>query len=555
MALSSGAIGADLGEPLVIAALVDWTIVAYVWGGLTAWVCRPASRLGPLMVGAGFGTALLTLTWATHPLLYTVGQAVDKLPQVLFLHVFLAFPDGRLRARYERLLVAIAYLAAVVPELVRMVVGDYGPDNLLGVARNQAVFDVVRGFQLIALATCCVVGVVMLLVRSHAQGRPVRLAMGLVVQGFALALLLIAALDVLLVWGGVEGLAVQELRWCVFFALGLAPVVLLAGLLQVRLARVAVGDLVMQLSTHPSPSALRDALAAAVADPTLQVVYWLPEYHRWADGDGRVVELPEPSRSTATTQIDRDGDRVAALVHHPSLLEEPELLRAVGAAAGMALENARLQAELRARVNEVAGSRLRVLEAGQRERKRLERDLHDGAQQRLVALTLDVAVLQERLADDPIAQDSLGAMKRELGMSLDELRDVARGIHPAVLTGHGLGLALESLAGRSTMPLRLQVDLPHRLPEPVEVAVYYVVCECLANVEKHARALATTVSVRSALGAVVVDVVDDGIGGVDEGRGSGLRGLADRVEALGGRLQILSPPEGGTAVHAEIPCE
>ena len=171
-----------------------------------------------------------------------------------------------------------------------------------------------------------------------------------------------------------------------------------------------------------------------------------------------------------------------------------------------------------------------------------------------MALTLDVAVLQERLADDPIAQDSLGAMN---GSSECRWTSYAtsRGDRPALLTGHGLGLALESPAFARPCPCRLQVDLPHRLPEPVEVAVYYVVCECLANVEKHARALATTVSVRSALGAVVVDVVDDGIGGVDEGRGSGLRGLADRVEALGGRLQILSPPEGGTAVHAEIPCE
>ena len=223
------------------------------------------------------------------------------------------------------------------------------------------------------------------------------------------------------------------------------------------------------------------------------------------------------------------------------------------AAAGIALENARLQAELRARLEEVRGSRARVLEAGQNERKRLERNLHDGAQQRLVALSLELSVLQTKL-DDPDASQSLDRARTEIASSLEELREIAQGIHPAVVSGHGLAVALEQLAVRAPVPVALNVDLDGHLPEPLEVAAYYLVSESLANVGKYAQASSVTVDVARSNGKVVVEIVDDGIGGADTERGSGLRGLADRVEALDGRLRIWSPAGGGTRIRAEMPC-
>jgi signal transduction histidine kinase len=255
-----------------------------------------------------------------------------------------------------------------------------------------------------------------------------------------------------------------------------------------------------------------------------------------------------------TTLIDREGKHVAALVHDPTLDEEHELLDAVGAVAGFALENARLQAELAARLEEVRGSRARVLEAGQAERKRLERDLHDGAQQRLVALALQLKLLEKQLAHDPSAIERLDVAQREVALSLEELRDLARGIHPAVLSAHGLGVALEQVAARSPVQVKLDVDLRERLPEQIELAAYFVVCEALANVGKYAQATAVRVVVARRDGLAVIEVADNGVGGADDGNGSGLRGLADRVEALGGRLEVVSPVGRGTVLTAEVPC-
>jgi signal transduction histidine kinase len=271
------------------------------------------------------------------------------------------------------------------------------------------------------------------------------------------------------------------------------------------------------------------------------------------DVNGRPVRFPDDDRRTARL-IDRDGEHVAALVHDAALDDEHQLLEAVGAAAGMSLENARLHAELRARVEDLRGSRARVIEAGQKERQRLERNLHDGAQQRLIALSLRLSLLEKTLPKEPAVKQELDAARRELALSLDELRAVARGIHPAVLSGHGLAVAVESLSARAPLPVRLAVDVEGRLPERVEVAAYYVVSESLTNIAKHAQATEARVSIERHEGCLVVEVVDDGVGGADTERGSGLRGLADRVEALGGRLRVWTPAGGGTRVQAEIPC-
>jgi signal transduction histidine kinase len=351
---------------------------------------------------------------------------------------------------------------------------------------------------------------------------------------------------------GISGF--ETIQRITFFVVGLAPLAFLVGLLHARLARSAVGDLFVELRADPVPRDLRDALARALRDPSLRLAYWLPDFGSYADLEGRPVELPSDHSGRATTLIDRGGAHVAALLHDPALDDEPELLDAVTAAAGIALENGRLHAELRARLDELRGSRARIVDAGQKERQRLERNLHDGAQQRLIALSLELGVLEDRLENHPDARARLDQARREIATSLEELRDVARGIHPAVVSGHGLEIALEQLAARAPVPVRLDVQLAGRLPERLEVAAFYLVSESLANVGKHAHATSATIDVARMNGQVVVEVVDDGIGGVDTELGSGLRGLANRVEALEGRLQIWSPSGGGTRLRAEIPC-
>jgi signal transduction histidine kinase len=533
--------------------LNDWITLNYIGAGLIAWWRRPDSRFGPLMVAAGFVNFLATLDWATAAVPFTIGAVFDVLPPVVFLHVFLAYPTGRLVGRSERAIVVGAYVTALASDLMRMVLGGAGPLNLLEAVSAPGAVEVVRDVDFIAISAFCLAGIGVLAARRWGRHRLPRRPLGPLVDSFALGLVMIAALFLSIVFIGspTDVPAIETVRRVTFFVVGLAPIAFLIGLLR---SRLAVGPAIVSLGMEAARGNVLDALRGALRDPSLEVVYWVPEYQRYADRDGRAIELPA-SPGRATTLIDReDGTHVAALVHDVSLREEPALLEAVTATGGFALENERLHAELRARLEELKGSRARIIEAAQAERQRLERDLHDGAQQRLVALSLELGLLEERFAGDAEATTALEQTRCEVTESLRELRQLAQGIHPAVVTAHGLSVALKTLAARSPLPVRLTVDLDGRLPEREEVAAYYVVAESLTNTAKYAHASSAVVEVRHADGRFVVEVGDDGIGGADTRGGSGLRGLADRVEALGGRLRVWSPAGAGTRVEAEIPC-
>lgn len=246
---------------------------------------------------------------------------------------------------------------------------------------------------------------------------------------------------------------------------------------------------------------------------------------------------------------------MAAIIYDATLSDERQLLETAGAAAGLALENERLHAELRARVDELERSRERLIEVGLAERRKLERNLHDGAQQRLVALALSLRLVRDRLTRDPDgAHELLGEAMTELDSATAELRELARGIHPAVLSDRGLPAALRALAGRVPVDVELVETPEERLPPRVEIASYYVVAEALTNVARYAQATNAEVRVTRLNGSVQVEVSDDGVGGADPAHGSGLRGLAARVAALDGRLDVHSPPGGGTTISALIPC-
>jgi len=542
-------------EPGVHAALQVWGLLGFVLAGVVAWWHRPESRFGLLMVSAGGVWFLSSLSSANHAVLFTLGLAFDLVPAVVFLHVFLAFPSGRLEHRSERVLLVVGYFTALAVQLACMTLGGFGPDNLLALASEPGTSHRMQNAQLVVLSALCLVGVGILVVRRRDAGRPLRRSLGLLVDTFASALVMLAFLYLSAVSGMVSGdVPFETIRRVTFFVVGLGPFVFLAGLLHARLARSAVGDLIVDLRPNPSPKGLRDALARALRDPSLTLVYWLPDFAAYSGLDGRSVVLPSAESGVATTLIDRDGVPVAALLHDPSLADEPELLAAVTAAAEIALENARLHVELRGRLQELRGSRARIVDVANKERQRLERNLHDGAQQRLVALSLELSLLGGDLSSDKGAQERLDRAQRQIAVSLAELREIARGIHPAVLSAHGLAVALEQLAALAPVRVRLAVETGGRLPEALEVAAYYLVCESLANVGKYAQAASATVEVSRASSQVIIEVTDDGIGGADEERGGGLRGIADRVEALDGRLQVWSPVGGGTRIRAEIPC-
>ena len=539
-------------QPVLQAGLLDWIVLSYVFSGLVAWRRRPESRFGPLMIAGGFTTSLASLSSASDALAFTVGQAMDLVPFAVFIHVYLSFPSGRLPGAPERWIVGTAYFVAVGLELVGLALGGFRPDNVLAFVEEPDLAMTLLDFQLVTLAGLALVSIVALLYRRRQAGPPLRRSAALLVDSFVVALAMCAAL---LVMGaffiGDAFLMVQRVT---FFFLGLAPIAFLIALLDARLARSSVGDLLVELRSDPTHQNLQEPIARALGDRSVELAYWLPQFGSWSDARGRAIRLPGAADGRAITFIDRDGEHVAALIHDPALEEEPELLDAVCAAAEIALENGRLQAELRARLEELEGSRTRVIEAGQKERKRLERNLHDGAQQRLIALSLELGLLGNQINGDPEAKARIDQARAEIAVSLDELREVARGLHPAVLSGHGLAVALESLAATSAVPVELHVDVDGRLDEPLEVAAYYVVSEALTNVAKHAGAGSASVEVVRRRGDLVVEVVDDGAGGADSESGTGLRGLADRVEALGGRLRVWTPRGGGTRVRAELPC-
>jgi signal transduction histidine kinase len=386
--------------------------------------------------------------------------------------------------------------------------------------------------------------------RWRAAGPAQRLVLQPVLWAGA-AVTALGLIDVVSYQVGLEDLS-SAIDWPLLIAICAVPLGFLAGLMRASLSRAgAVSELVERLGRERG--GVRDALASALGDPTLELAYWLPEHERYVDAAGHDMRLPEPGGARAVTEIEQDGRRIAALVHDAALLDQPELVRAAGAAAALALENERLDAELRARYEDLRASRARLVEASDAARRKIERDLHDGAQQRFVSLALTLRLARNRLDPDSEAAGLVDRGLEELDAGLSELRELARGIHPAVLSERGLAPAIESLAARAPVPVEVSVLPAQRLPPPVETAAYFLVAEALTNVARYANASEADVAVTRENGRAVIEVRDDGVGGADPASGSGLRGIADRVAALDGRLHVESPVGGGTVVRAEIP--
>ena len=311
-----------------------------------------------------------------------------------------------------------------------------------------------------------------------------------------------------------------------------------------------MGDLIERLSGTIPTGGLRDAMADVLHDPHLRLAF--PLGGGWVDEAGAQVSAPEQTTSSGSSRIELDGRTLAVIGHDPAIDER--LIAAVGAATAMTLENARLHAEVRAQLEEVRASRARIVGSADAERRRIERDLHDGAQQRLLTLSFRLRAAIKRSADvDPALHEDLAEADDELRHAIEELRNLARGIHPTILTDEGLGPALGSLVDRAPMPVQLTSVPDRRLPSPIEAAAYFVVAEALTNAARHAGTSAE-VSASLSDGNLIVRVSDEGPGGADGRLGSGLRGLADRVEAVDGRLTIDSPAGQGTRVIAEFPC-
>ena len=547
----------------VLVAVTLGVAASFIGTGLYAWDRRPENGTGALMVAVGFAWYLIPLGAANAPAVFAVAVILGNSFYAVLIHLLLAFPEGRLEGRRNKRLAGASYVVAVAMTLPWVLFFETPadgcercPENLLLIADERGVADLLAGIQsLLAVPLLIAVAVVVIRRRRAARGAE-RDALAPMIWAGA-AVFAVVAFQLAANIAGGQGIA-QVLFFVSLIGVAAVPYGFLVGLLRSRISRAAaVSELVERLGRAPGgEKELRDALAETLGDPTLALSYWLPDGERWVDSAGRSAPDPSEMADVATTMVRHEGKPVAALVHDPRLNEHRELLETVSAAAGIALENQRLDAALRARVEELKASRARLVEASDMARRQLERDLHDGAQQRLVALALDLRLARSRLEADPAAAaELLEASIGELAEATSELRELARGIHPAVLTDRGLGAALEAVASRAPLPVDVAPVPEMRLPGPVESAAYFVVAEALTNVSKYAHATHAEVTVTRTNGKVVVEVRDDGVGGADPDAGSGLRGLADRVAALDGLLGVESPEGGGTVVRAEVPCE
>jgi signal transduction histidine kinase len=307
------------------------------------------------------------------------------------------------------------------------------------------------------------------------------------------------------------------------------------------------------LSSPPRTDQLvRDSLAEGLGDESLTIAYWLPEREIFVDDEGHEVQIAAATASGRVwTPVEHDGKLIAAIVHRPDLANT-DIVQTAGTAAVLQLENERLRADLRARLDELRDSRARIVEVSDAERRRLERNLHDGAQQQLVALALQLRLARNKTTDPESAKLIDGALE-QLDQALSELRELARGIHPAILSDRGLAAAVKALAERQPLPTEIEFSVERKLEPSVEATAYFVVAEGLTNIGKYAGAELASVIVRERDGALEVEVKDDGCGGADAGKGSGLRGLEERLRAMDGTLAVESKPGEGTLLLARIP--
>jgi signal transduction histidine kinase len=544
-----------VGVSAAVALLVGWS---YVGSGLVARRQRPENRLGAVMAFIGFAWFATFLADAGSSVVFTFGKALESVYLLGFVYLVLSFPTGRLRSRVDRALIVAAVAIVTVVQVAWLLFADSRsqicaecPDNAFEIARNDSVADGVLQGQRAVGVLLSLFTVALLVRRWRRASAPERRAGAPVLwAGSAM----FAALAFSVTNDIFDHPLGQGPAWTREILFASIPVAVLAVLLQRRLARGAVAGLVVDLERATSVE-LRQALGRALGDPSLKLAYWVPASARYVDAGGSPVQLPQPGDERTATVVEREGEPIAALIHDPALADNNELVRSVCAAAALTLENARLQAELRARLAELQASRARLVEATDAERQRIERDLHDGTQQRLVSIAMSLGLAESKLAADrPAVQPVLREAREALTIALAELRELTHGIRPAILVERGLAAALDDLSRRAALPVRLDVTVSGRLPEQVEGAAYFVASEALANAVKHSHASEVRLVALRQVDVLVVEVVDDGIGGAAAGGGSGLRGLGDRVEALGGRLTVSSPPGRGTTIHAEIPC-
>lgn len=560
-----------------LVALARATIVGVpIAVGLYAWATGLNERFGVVLAAVGGWACLTTLAESSDTLLYTVGRAAGWVLEVLVVYLVLAFPSGRLADRTDRLLVAATGVVVVtlfaprlllaerfdVPSPYTSCVRDCPPNVLLAFDHEPAlVGTALRPLGVVAVLAVMLAVVARLAGRiASATPRTRRLRAPVLTVAIARATVLAVAIAAREL--APEGRLLEVTAWLIALALPVLALAFLAGLVRWRLfAGGALERLAACVRELPDAVALRRAFAEAFEDPTLDIAFPAArDADRWVDVTGRPVALPSGRGDRAVSTVPgRDGRPIAAILHDADLRDQRQPLDAGLAMAELALRNHRLALDAEAAMREVRASRARVAAGAERERRRIEQDLHDGVQQRLVALRIELELAEAAVRRDPARGAALlRTLEREVDETLAELRALAHGVYPALLGDRGLVAALRAVIRRSPLPVRLEARAVGRGPPEVESAVYFCVLEALQNALKHARADHVTVELDGrAAGELRVTVRDDGVGAAPSALhgGAGTVNMRDRLVALGGELEIASAPGRGTVVRGRVPLQ
>ena len=539
--------------------------------GLYAWHRRPDERFGPLLVAAGFGWFLTTFAESDDSLLYSVGRVAGWAVEIGLVWLILSFPSGRLTDRVDRMLVqATAALVAVLYLPAALLADDYPapapytsctsecPDNAFFLFSSEpAIVDAILLPAREVLTIAIFLAVTARIARRVSGATPLmRRTLGPVLVVAGLRVLLIAT-GVGARWVDPQAAFADVSSLLIALALPAMAAAFFVGLFQRRLyAADALQKLATRITGRSTPEEMRAALADALQDPSLQIVYWVDgSQNRWVDAAGNAVAPPAQGSGRALSEI-RDRNRVVAgIVHDAALSGQREFIQAVSSYALVALENRRLTAKVESSLRDVRRSRARIMASADRERRRLERDLHDGAQQRLVALRIQIELAEELIARDPergIAK--LHGLGDDVGETLDQIRELAHGVYPSLLADRGLAEALRGVAQRLPLAARLTAADIGRYPSAVESAVYFCCLEAVQNATKHAPDASLVAISLSDGDALRFEVSDDGGGFDGEAvEGAGLTNMRDRLAAVGGELEISSVAGRGTVVTGTVP--
>ncbi|MEV0061742.1 ATP-binding protein [Nocardia sp. NPDC050718] len=535
------------------------TGASFVASGLFTWTNRPHDLAGPLFVLAGLVWLACGVRRSSDPALFTAGAVLTNIYLPVMIPVLLGFPSGRLRQSWERWYVAVCWVLAVIGVSAEWLFFDPrevpAPHpstsvNLLLIRHDAALADRIQ-LTVGAIAFVVAVTAIVVVIRRWRSGTAAYRS------GFAPIMMLATVAGVAILWmmltairfpGSLHGWTLN-LR---YIPMVLLPMAIAFGQVRYRMARAAVGAAMVEIGAAPISSGFAEALRRALHDPTLALWTFDAERGSYVDDQGKLRELPRGPGHRVATVLERDGAAAAALVYDRQLQNEPELLAAVRGATELALDHERLRNDLQTQLAEVRRSRERIVAAGDAERRRVERDLHDGAQQRLVAAALLLRRAQ-RAPDTATRGDLVTRGAAELDTALGELRELARGVFPPILAERGLTAALTSLAERSPIPVRIRGTLTPRPPPGVELAAYFIAAEAVTNAAKHSGGTHVDIDVEVVDDAVRLVIADDGRGGACLGPGGGLSGLDDRAAALGGSLLVDSPPGAGTVLTATLP--